>query len=64
VRGLYTPPNKEPPPGEQKLYLFIEATSELNVQKAKAEITRLIKEELVRLQNTYQPINKSRYTVV
>lgn len=64
VRGTYVLPNKEPPAGEQKLYLAIEATSELAVQKAKAEITRLIKEELVRLQNSYQPINKSRYTVV
>ncbi|XP_067937972.1 probable ATP-dependent RNA helicase DDX46 [Watersipora subatra] len=64
VRGTYVLPNKEPPAGEQKLYLAIEATSELAVQKAKAEITRLIKEELVRLQNSYQPINKSRYKVV
>lgn len=64
VRGTYVEGNKEPPPGEQKLYLAIEATSELAVQKAKAEITRLIKEELVRLQNSYQHINKSRYTVV
>ena len=64
VRGTFVQPNKEPPPGEQKLYLAIEATSELAVQKAKAEITRLIKEELVRLQNSYQPINKGRYTVL
>jgi ATP-dependent RNA helicase DDX46/PRP5 len=64
VRGTYYPPNKEPKEGERKLYLGIEATSELAIQKAKAEIIRLIKEELVRLQHTYQPINKGRYKVL
>lgn len=64
VRGTYILPNKEPKEGERKLYLGIEATNELAVSKAKAEITRLIKEELVRLQNSYQPINKSRYKVL
>ena len=34
---------------ERKLYLAIEATSEVAISKAKAEITRLIKDELVRL---------------
>ncbi|ESO04659.1 hypothetical protein HELRODRAFT_187002 [Helobdella robusta] len=64
VRGIYIPPNKDPKEGERKLYLGIEATSEIAVQKAKAEITRLIKEELVRLQNSYQPISKNRYKVL
>ena len=49
VRGTYFPPNKEPKEGERKLYLAIEATAELSIQKAKKEITRLIKEELIRL---------------
>ena len=40
---------KEPKEGERRLYLAIEATSELAISKAKKEITRLIKEELVRL---------------
>lgn len=64
VRGTYVPPKKEPPEGERKLYLAIEATSEMAIQKAKKEITRLIKEELIRLQNSYQPINKGRYKVI
>lgn len=64
VRGSYIPPNKEPKEGERRLYLGIEATNELSVSKAKVEITRLIKEELVRLQNSYQPINKNRYKVL
>ena len=49
MRGTYLPPKKEPKEGERKLYLAIEATSELAIQKAKSEVTRLIKEELVRL---------------
>lgn len=64
VRGTYFPANKEPKEGEPKLYLAIEATSELAIQKAKKEITRLIKEELIRLQNSYQPTNKGRYKVL
>uniref|UniRef100_A0A8C4NGM0 ATP-dependent RNA helicase PRP5/DDX46/KHDC4 KH domain-containing protein n=1 Tax=Eptatretus burgeri TaxID=7764 RepID=A0A8C4NGM0_EPTBU len=64
IRGTYFLPGKEPKEGERKIYLAIESTSELSVQKAKAEITRLIKEELIRLQNSYQPINKGRYKVL
>lgn len=64
VRGTYVPPGKEPKDGERPLYLAIEATSEMAISKAKKEITRLIKEELVRLQKSYQPINKGRYKVV
>ncbi|XP_066303887.1 probable ATP-dependent RNA helicase DDX46 isoform X2 [Branchiostoma lanceolatum] len=64
VRGTYFPPGKEVKEGERKIYLAIESTNEMSVQKAKAEIKRLIKEELVRLQNSYQPLNKGRYKVM
>ncbi|KAL5018688.1 hypothetical protein ScPMuIL_004410 [Solemya velum] len=64
VRGTYLLPAKEIKEGERKLYLAIEATSEMAISKAKKEITRLIKEELIRLQNSYQPINKGRYKVL
>ncbi len=53
VRGTYFPPNKEPKEGERKLYLAIEATAELSITRAKKEITRLIKEELIRLVSNY-----------
>jgi ATP-dependent RNA helicase DDX46/PRP5 len=52
VRGTYFPPNKPIPDGERKLFLAIESTNELAVQKAKVEITRLLKEELLRLQTS------------
>jgi len=64
VRGSYFAQGKEPKEGERKLYLAIEATTEMAVNKAKAEIIRLIKEELIRLQNSYQPINRGRYKVL
>jgi ATP-dependent RNA helicase DDX46/PRP5 len=46
------------------IFYPITGANELAVQKAKAEITRLIKEELIRLQNSYQPTNKGRYKVL
>nr|CAD7569419.1 unnamed protein product [Timema californicum] len=65
VRGTYYPQNKSPPEGERKLYLAIESTNELAVSKAKIEITRLIKEELLKLQSSAHHImNKARYKVV
>ena len=52
VRGTYFPPNKPVPEGERKLFLAIESTNELAVQKAKVEITRLLKEELLKMQTS------------
>lgn len=63
IRGQYYTNGKQPEEDERKLYLAIEATTEIAVQKAKSEITRLIKEELIRLQNSYQPASKSRYKI-
>lgn len=48
VRGNYYPEGKEPPEDKRKLYLAIEATTEIAVQKAKGEITHIIKEEMQR----------------
>ncbi|CAG9861323.1 unnamed protein product [Phyllotreta striolata] len=65
VRGTYVPTGKNPPEGERKLYLAIESTSDMAVSKAKAEITRLIKEELLKLQTAgHHTFNKARYKVV
>ena len=43
-------PCSAPPEGERKLYLAIESTAELAVQKAKVEITRLLKVTMLRIQ--------------
>lgn len=54
VRGSFFPKGKNPKEGERKLYLFLESTTEGNVVKAKAEIIRILKEELKR--------NKTEFT--
>lgn len=65
VRGTFVPPGKAVPEGERKLYLAIESCSELAVSKAKREITRLIKEELMKIKNvSHHLINKARYKVL
>ncbi|XP_044758445.1 probable ATP-dependent RNA helicase DDX46 [Coccinella septempunctata] len=65
VRGTYVPTGKQPPEGERKLYLAIESTSDMAVAKAKSEITRLIKEELLKLQTSgHHTFNKARYKVI
>jgi len=65
VRGTYFPTGKAPPEGERKLFLAIESTNEMSVQKAKLEITRLLKEELLKMQTSgIHHINKGRYKVL
>lgn len=65
VRGTFCPPGKNPPEGERKLFLAIESTSELAVSKAKAEIIRLIREELVKLRTSAGPAKaQGRYKVL
>lgn len=64
VRGTYLAPGTKVPEGQRKLYLAIEGPNELAVSKARNEIVRLIKEELLKLQSSNQPANKGRYRVV
>ena len=65
VRGTYFPSGKPVPEGERKLFLAIESTNEMSVQKAKLEITRLLKEELLKMQTSgIHHINKGRYKVL
>lgn len=64
VRGTYVATGKQVPEGERKLYLAIESCSEMSVQKAKREITRLIKEELLKLSHVHPQFAKNRYKVV
>uniref|UniRef100_A0A8D3E3S6 Probable ATP-dependent RNA helicase DDX46 n=1 Tax=Scophthalmus maximus TaxID=52904 RepID=A0A8D3E3S6_SCOMX len=64
IRGTYFPPGKEPKEGERKIYLAIESANELAVQKAKTEITRLIKEELIRLVSVFsgrRPVERQHF---
>jgi ATP-dependent RNA helicase DDX46/PRP5 len=49
VRGQYYPNNKEVAAGDRKLYLQIESLTERGLQLAKAEVARLIKEEMMKM---------------
>ncbi len=66
VRGIYIPPNKKPTEEERRLHLYIESLSERSIQIAKAEIKRLLKEELLRSEaNAYRPQQQTgRYKVL
>jgi len=65
VRGTFCQHNKEPPEGERKLFLAIESTDERAVTKAKAEIIRLLREELFKLRNATGGLKSSgRYKVL
>ena len=48
VRGQYYPNNKEVVAGDRKLYLQLESLTERGLQLAKAEVARLIKEEMMK----------------
>ncbi|XP_055346427.1 probable ATP-dependent RNA helicase DDX46 [Paramacrobiotus metropolitanus] len=62
VRGSYIPTGKELTEGERKLYIGIKATTELSLSKAKTEVTRIIKEERLKIANA--PVSRGRYKVV
>ncbi|VDN16336.1 unnamed protein product, partial [Dibothriocephalus latus] len=68
VRGIYIPTGKPKPVApessdERPLYLCLESTNERNIQLAKKEIMRIIKEELLKLQSSGN-LNRGRYKVV
>ncbi|PAA47810.1 hypothetical protein BOX15_Mlig032033g2 [Macrostomum lignano] len=72
VRGAFMPQRPPPPPtpeaaeaAERPLYLLVESLSDMNIQNAKKEITRVVKEELLRLQSSTQ-LNRlpGRYKVL
>jgi ATP-dependent RNA helicase DDX46/PRP5 len=65
VRGTYCAPGKKIPDEERKLYLAIESTSEMAVSKARKEIVRILKEEMLRLasSSSYQGSKTGRYKV-
>ena len=52
-RGNFVAPRQKAKDGEKKLYLVIESTTQSNVDRAKEEITRILKEELHREATTY-----------
>lgn len=65
VRGTYCAAGKKVAEDERKLYLAIESTSEMAVSKARKEIVRILKEEMLRLASSasYQGSKTGRYKV-
>ena len=57
AKGSYYPPGRNPPPGERKLYFFIEAESEANVKAARKELKRSLDEAAA----VAAPAEESRY---
>ena len=49
LKGTYFPPGREPGPGERKIYLHLEATSDTILRNAVLEIQRLLNEETLRV---------------
>ena len=62
-RGNYIPPGKKLEPGERKLYLLIEADTELAVKQAKLEIQRVLDDETMRL-GASGSLTAGRYSVL
>uniref|UniRef100_A0A0N5A9Z6 Probable ATP-dependent RNA helicase DDX46 n=1 Tax=Syphacia muris TaxID=451379 RepID=A0A0N5A9Z6_9BILA len=52
VKGSYYPSNKEPKNGERKLFLFLEARSELALRRAREEILRIMKDAFRQMTQT------------
>jgi len=65
VRGSYVAPGSKVKEGEKRLHLYIESLSERAIQIARAEVRRLLKEELIKYESlTYRPQSSGRYKVV
>ncbi|XP_029654476.1 probable ATP-dependent RNA helicase DDX46 [Octopus sinensis] len=63
VGGVVVERGKKPPLGERKLHISIAATSQGALDRAKNEIVRIIKEELVEIQGSSRYQEFGRYVV-
>lgn len=64
VKGSYVAPDKDPPPGERKIYLHMEAAEIVLLQSAVLEIQRLLSEETLRVSAKAAGVGSSKYTVI
>ncbi|KAF9417356.1 hypothetical protein BGZ94_010007, partial [Podila epigama] len=63
TRGVFVEEGKQPPPGERKLYLFVEGDSHLVIDKAKNEIRRILQEETMHAMDAAARGGGGRYVV-
>ncbi|KAF9164284.1 pre-mRNA processing RNA-helicase [Actinomortierella ambigua] len=64
TRGVFVEEGKQPPAGERKLYLYIEGENQYILDRAKTEITNILKEETMRHVDHMQRGGTGRYTVL
>jgi len=64
TKGTYTPPGRNPPPGERKLYLLIEAETPAQLKEAKQEVKRILEETSAYAAPDERPAGGGRYNVV
>lgn len=62
-RGTFIPPGKKLEPGDRKLFLLIEGTSEMSVKFARMEIQRALEEETLKLGTAATMSSFGRYSV-
>lgn len=58
TRGQYNRPGTMVPPGERKLYLLIEGSSESSIKKAKAELKKILAETQEKVMRRDPPSGK------
>lgn len=60
-KGVCIQPGRNPEPGQRKLYLLIEGTSDMSVQRCRAEIVRILEGSAG--ENRPEPSKYAKYTV-
>ncbi len=63
-RGAFVPPGKKLEPGERRLHLIIEGTSEMSVRQAKLEIMKMLEDETIRISASGSLATTGRYSVI
>jgi ATP-dependent RNA helicase DDX46/PRP5 len=65
MKGSYFPPGKDPGPGERKVYLHLESTSDTILRTAVLEIQRMLNEETLRVSaKASNSLGSHKYNVV
>jgi ATP-dependent RNA helicase DDX46/PRP5 len=60
---VFVPPGRQPPAGQRRIHLLIEATSDTALKKAKTELRRLLEEETLRIGAAASTTHYAKYTV-
>jgi ATP-dependent RNA helicase DDX46/PRP5 len=64
TKGVFVMPGKQPPTGERKLYLLVEAGSEKSVREARSEIKRILDDAMASMASRPDEQRTGKYQVV